>query len=154
MGAVMAAVTVFAVRSYWWISVACAVAIVAATAPISRLAINPISVQISGDVVQVQRDFPGDTFDLRRPLLSYVETVKGFTPETNDGHICKQAAGPFRYSDAKSVGQWSIPWAAECLADPLGYEWEACWRWHVGAVRLGPVCLRHTHIKRANGDNG
>ena len=144
----MEAVRVAVWRSYWWLCVICAVAVLLAVAPVSRLAINPITVQISGDVVQVQRQFPGDTIGARRPLLSYIETVKGFSPKTNSGHVCKDASGPFRYSDAKQIGQWSIPWAAECIADPVGYVWEACWRWHVGMIRFGAVCLEHTHIRQ------
>ena len=146
MGRVMEAVKVAVWRSYWWVGVICAVMLVVTTAPVSRLAINPVSAQITGDVVQVQRHFPGDTFGLRRPLISYVETVKGFSPQTNSGHVCKDMAGPFRYSEAKTIGQWSMPWAAECLADPDGYVWEACWTWHLGMIRFGAVCMSRTHI--------
>jgi hypothetical protein len=145
----METVKVAAWRSYWWLGMVSALAIILTVAPVSRLAIHPMTVQISGETVFVHRTFPGDTFGLRRPLISYVETVKGFSSDTNKGHTCKDAGGPFRYSQAKTVGQWEIPWAAECLEDPIGYVWEACWRWHLGAIKLGPVCIDHT-VMRAN----
>lgn len=134
----------------WTVVIALSLVAVAATAPLSRLAINPISVDVDGDWVAVHRHFPADTFGLPRPRISYIETVKGFSPGTNAGHTCKERAGPFRYSQAKDVGQWAIEWAQPCLDDPVGYVWEACWTWHLGMFRFGAVCANKTQL-RGNG---
>jgi hypothetical protein len=138
-------------RSWWWFGIACLAAIVLSLAPLSRLAIHPITVSVSGEVVTIHRAFPSDTFGLPRPQLSYIETVKGLSVGHNDGHICLDASGPFRYTTKEQVGSWSIPWAADCLDDPRGYVWEACWMWHLGAIRLSPVCAQYTKIRAIEG---
>lgn len=139
----------FAERSWWWLGIVCIAALALSLAPVSRLAINPVNVTIEGDLVTMHRLFPGDTFGLQRPLISYVESVKGLSAGWNDGHACNDAAGPFRYSSKETTGDWRIPWAADCLNDPRGFVWEACWRWHVGAFKFGAVCKEHTVLRTA-----
>lgn len=111
------------------------------TLPITRIVYHPSAAEISGSQVIVSRDFPMDEYTNWRPRLSYVETVRPLTPGHNGGQSCEIAGGPFRYSSAEAVGQWSIDWAAKCLDDPSGFTWSAYWHWHIGALRVGPVSL-------------
>lgn len=133
----------------YWIGALSLLVILAFSAPASRLAIWPHDVHIEGDLVQVYRSFPADWIGLPRPRLSYIETVKGITPETHAGHVCEERGGPFRYSTASDVGQWSIAWAAPCLADPVAAKWEACWTWHLGLMRFGATCKTHVIFTEA-----
>lgn len=109
--------------------------------PITALVYDPQTVEISGDRVTVARDFPADEWTNWRPRLSYIETVRPLTTGHNGGQSCEDPGGPFRYSSAEAVGQWSIGWAANCLDDPQGFTWSAYWYWHIGALRVGPVSL-------------
>ena len=115
--------------------------------PVSRLAYEPIQVDIIGDEVILQRNFPGDRLGLPRPILSFTETVTPLTQTHNGGHVCEMAGGPFRYSRADEVGQWAISWAADCLNDPQGFRWSAQWRWHLGAIQFGPVSKSKTVLR-------
>lgn len=135
------------IRLYWWVGVVCLIALIVASAPVSRLAINPVIVEVRDAQVTSKRTFPSDYLGLDRPRLSYTETVKGFSSNTNDGHVCFNSGGPFRYVNADEIGQWSIAWAKPCTSDPLGYTWEACWQWHLGALRFGAVCQQFVRIK-------
>lgn len=138
--------------------------------PVSRLAINPEAVRISPyGTVSIHRVFLSDRIllpclrmypdsfrswlscnednepayrPLPRPFISYKEYVKPLSfGTTNEGNWCQATGGPTRYISTESVGVWNISsWAQPCLDDPLGFEWEACWQWHLGALRLGPVC--------------
>jgi hypothetical protein len=113
--------------------------------PVSRLAIAPHTVEIAEGRVYLHRTFPGDALGLPRPVLTYIETVQPLTERHNGGHSCRDEGGPMRYTRAGPVGSWSIyPWAGNCINDPAGYRWEACWRWHLGAVRFGATCLDAT----------
>jgi hypothetical protein len=134
-------------KTWRWLGVACLVAMLLSLPPMSRLAIHPITASVSGDIVTIHRVFPSDTFRLPRPQLSYVETVKGLSAGNNGGHICIDASGPFRYTSKEQVGDWSIPWAADCLDDPRGYVWEACWTWHIGVFRFSAVCIDYSTIR-------
>jgi hypothetical protein len=113
--------------------------------PTTRVVFNPQAVTIDGAEVTVLRDFPGDKFGLKRPMLSYIETVSPLTPEHNSGHFCQHAnPNPIRYISKEPVGRWRIDWAEPCLDDPLGFTWEASWFYHLGTIRLGPVRLSTT----------
>ena len=148
MGYVLERAVMFVKCGWWWLGVACILAMLLSLAPISRLAINPITATVIGGTVTLQRQFPGDTLGLPRPQLSYVETVKGLSAGHDGGHVCIDAAGPFRYTAKEQVGEWGIDrWASECLDDPVGFVWEACWRWHVGAFVLSPVCISYTSFR-------
>lgn len=126
-------------HGYWWFGLACLMAVIVTALPVSRLAFHPISVEITGDQVTLDRAFPGDILGLPRPHLSYVETVKPMTQRHNGGHPCVDHGGPFRYARADSVKRWSIDWAAACLSDPAGFVWSAQWTWHLGMFRFGAV---------------
>lgn len=134
-------------KAYKIFGVLCLIILVVSILPVSRLAIAPKDVSVDGDMVSVVRSFPGDALHLMRPRISYVETVTPLTPSTNDGHFCEDKGGPTRYSRSTKVGRWRIPWAAPCLADPVGYTWEACWSWHIGAFKFGATCLIRTFLK-------
>jgi len=120
------------------------------TLPVSRLAINPVSVEVVEDEVIVHRTFPLSTLGMDQPRISYHEIVSPITPGHNKGHPCTDSAGPFRYSGSEEVARWQIgEWASECLSDQYGFEWEACWTWHIGQVEMGPVCHRKKVFKGA-----
>jgi len=115
--------------------------------PVSRLVVNPHEVNIDGTKVAVHRTFPGDALGLKRPRLSFVETVRPLTQSHNDGQSCQEKGGPFRYDRADEIGRWDIgEWATPCLDDPDGYRWSACWTWHLGVLELGPACLSRTFL--------
>jgi len=127
-----------------WIGWATVIVLVFQTAPLSRIAFAPQSVEIVGDQVAVVRSFPLDNIGLPRPWLSYIETVRPLTQSHNGGHPCTDHRGPFQYANAEPVGTWSITWAADCLGDPTGYRWSAQWFWHLGRVKFGPVEMSRT----------
>lgn len=134
------------VNSRWWkvLAVLCALYLAAQVLPASRLAYNPQEVRVEGEEVTMYRAFPGDALNLPRPRISYVETVAPLTPDYNQGHVCQDRAGPFRYDDEGPLATWELRWAEECLGDPIGYMWSAAWTWHLGVFEFGPV----THSKR------
>lgn len=117
-------------------------------APFSRLAYDPISVEIDGDNVKMYRSFPGDALSLPRPWISYTETIRPLTSSHNGGQSCTDKGGPFEYDRADAVGKWSIEWAAECTSDPTGFAWSARWYWHVGALKFAPVSFEHVVLKQ------
>lgn len=122
--------------------------------PITRIVYNPTDVLIdhdSGEVV-LKRTFPMDVLKRIgihwRPEMTYIETVRPLTVMHNLGHPCQISSKPFRYSLATVTGTWNItPWAAECLNDPQGFEWEARWFWQVGTFRMGPTRLQATVLR-------
>lgn len=109
--------------------------------PTTRLVYHPTHVEIVGDQVTLYRHWPWDEWGFKRPRISYVETIRPLTTGHNGGHPCVDQGGPFRYSAADDVGTWDIPWAADCIDDPLGYIWSADWHWHIGQVKVGPTHL-------------
>lgn len=119
--------------------------------PASLIAFRPGAVTVADGAVMLERSFPGDAFDLPRPVMTYRETVRPLTPGHNGGHPCVQTGGPIRYTSPQPVGTWSLDWAAACLDDPAGFHWEAAWRWHVGAIQLGPVRAAVTVLQPQNG---
>jgi hypothetical protein len=129
-----------------WLTV---VVVLSQAAPLSRIAYNPQAVEIGNSQVTMYRSFPLDTLGLPRPNLSYIETVKPLTQAHNGGQRCADAGGPFRYTRADPVGEWSIAWASDCISDPVGYQWTAQWTWHIGRIRLGPVSFSHTVLRSA-----
>ena len=133
----------YAKRVWYWAGIVSILLVIVSVTPVSRLAVSPQSVRIFDNTVFIERTFPGDRFNLPRPIMSYVEYVRGFSPSTNGGRTCQDSGGPFRYTAAKDIGVWDITWAEECMSDPIGFEWEACWKWHIGALKLGPTCKRH-----------
>jgi hypothetical protein len=144
-----------AYNSKWTLLVAVAVvmaALIGWVFPASRMAFNPGAVLIEDGTVTLARTFPGDSFGLPRPVMTYEETIRPLTPMHNGGHPCVQQGGPIRYVSASPVGAWSLDWADDCTSDPTGYYWEAAWVWHIGAFRLGPVRASHTVLRPA--DNG
>lgn len=122
--------------------------------PASLVAFRPGAVTIADGAVVLERSFPGDRFGLPRPVMSYKETVRPLTHGHNGGHPCVQTGGPIRYTSPHPVGTWSLDWAAACLDDPAGFHWEAAWRWHIGAVVLGPVRSEATVLQLRNGATG
>jgi hypothetical protein len=116
--------------------------------PVTGLLFRPQHVEITGDRVVLQRDFPGDRIGLPRPVMTYIETVKPLTPGHNGGHRCQHSPqAPFRYLSDEVVGQWSIAWAEPCLNDPLGFIWDARWTAYVGVIPLGPVNFSATVLR-------
>jgi hypothetical protein len=115
--------------------------------PASLIAFRPGAVDITDGVVTLAREFPGDRFGLRRPVLSYTEIIRPLTPMHHGGHPCVQTGGPIRYVSPSPVGTWSLAWAGDCIDDPAGFHWQAAWVWHVGAIRLGPVQLETTVLQ-------
>jgi len=100
-----------------------------------------------GDVV-LERIFVTDYFGLPRPRISYVETVKAFTQETNNGEFCQNKSEPTVYDRNEELGRWNIKdWAGECMADPVGYRWSADWSFHLGAIKFGSVQLKEVVLK-------
>ncbi|WP_296763699.1 hypothetical protein [Sediminimonas sp.] len=139
-------------KTYRWIGIVALVWMLLQILPVTRIAFNPVAVQVRGDEVVMQRTFPGDVFGLPRPRLSYVETVRPITQTHNNGHPCADRGGPFRYSRAQKVGRWRITdWAGDCLSDPTGYVWSSVWTWHIGNFEVGPARLSHRVIKSYGG---
>ena len=134
-------------RTWHWVGALCLGAMLLSAAPVSRLAINPIAATIQGGTVKVARTFPGDSLGLPRPRISYVETVTSLSRGYNSGHFCESDGGPIRYTTSVSTAKWNIPWANDCLSDPEGFRWEACWTWHFGVFKFGATCLKETVIK-------
>ena len=133
-------------HSLWfgWLVVAWGAATVL---PVTRLVYSPTAATFrDGDIV-VQRTFPLDVLGLPRPRISYEETVRPLTQEHNAGHVCTDAAGPFRYARADPVGVWGLTWADGCLDDPVGFVWSAHWYWHIGIFQVGGVSLQHTELR-------
>lgn len=133
-----------------WIGWATALVVVFQTAPLSRIAYNPQAFEISDSQVTMYRSFPLDALGLARPWLSYIETVRPITEAHNGGHSCTEKGGPFQYTRAGEVGQWSIAWASACTSDPVGFHWSAKWTWHVGRITLGPVTYNQTVLRAAH----
>lgn len=118
--------------------------------PVTRIALWPQKVVISGSDVKVYRFFPGDYIRAPRPHISYVETVKPLTLSHNGGQTCQDNGGPFQYIQEQGAGRWNIePWAAPCLNDPNGYVWTARWTWHIGGLSVGSVRLSETFFNEA-----
>lgn len=110
--------------------------------PTTGLVYQPSTVTISGDQVTVDRSFPMDgLLDDWRPRISYIETIKPLTQAHNGGQDCVAEGSPRVYDSEDILGVWSIPWAADCLTDPRGFDWETYWYWHVGGMKVGPVSL-------------
>jgi len=104
--------------------------------PVTRLVYWPSQAWIEGADVTVERYFPLEW--VTAPRLSYVEIVHPLTQGHNGGQVCRDEAGPFRYSGGETLGRWNIEdWAAPCLDDPQGYRWSAEWTWHLGALTFG-----------------
>lgn len=117
--------------------------------PITRMVYWPSKVGIEKGQVTLVRYFPGDTLNLPRPRISYVETVTPLSGvEHNGGQFCQDTAAAKKYTSKREVGQWDItPWAKDCLSDPLGYKWSASWTWHLGVFTFGSTSLNHTVLK-------
>jgi hypothetical protein len=157
-------------RAGWWWVVAFMLWVIASKVlPFSALAIYPHAVEIVDGQVRVQRTFLADHIkypvllkdedgswevawqSLPRPRVSYVEKARGMSSSTNRGHPCLDSGGPFRYVNAEPVGSWSIvEWGEDCLLDSFGYDWEACWTWHLGGYTFGPVCNRTAVFQRVS----
>lgn len=134
-------------RRFEWISWVIVVYVVLQILPVSALSIWPQQALVEGYEVTMHRVFPGDFLGLPRPRLSYVEVVKPLTPTHNDGHPCSHKDGPFRYSRGENVATWGIPWATDCLNDPVGFVWTADWTWHIGSFTVGSVSHKETILR-------
>lgn len=153
-------------RKTLWLNLIILVLAAAKLTPASALAIWVSSVDVSknGDVV-VTRSFPIDIvnsltpewfYKFRRPVIRYVETTRPLSDGHNGGQSCMDEGGPFRYTKATELGNWNIlPWAENCISDPIGFKWRAEWIWSVNGFEMGSTHLEAYFYRNKNGlDNG